>query len=60
MRRPDYSGKIIDNLGRLLCDKCNGDGKPDDIRINVDQTYADEPCDLCGSMGERKKNPAAD
>jgi hypothetical protein len=60
MRKPDYSGKVVDHLGYLLCDKCNGPGRPDDFRINVDHMYAPDPCDRCGTMGERRKNVDAD
>lgn len=60
MRKPDYSGKVVDNLGYLLCDKCNGPGRPGDFRVNVDHMYASDPCDRCGSMGERQKNADAD
>ena len=60
MRKPDYSGKVVDHLGYLLCDKCNGSGRPDDYRVNVDHMYASDPCDRCGGMGERRKNADAD
>ena len=60
MRKPDYSGKVVDPLGYLLCDKCNGPGRPGDFRINVDHMYASDPCDRCGTMGERQKNADAD
>ena len=60
MIRKDHSGKVITNLGYLLCDKCNGEGRPDDIQILVDSTYADDPCDDCGHMGIRRKNDKAE
>ena len=60
MRKPDYSGKVVDHLGYLLCDRCNGPGRPDDFRVNVDHMYASDPCDRCGGMGERQKNADAD
>ena len=60
MRKPDYSGKVVNHLGYVLCNKCNSPGRPDDYRINVDHIYLSDPCDRCGTMGERQKNADAD
>ena len=51
---------MVDHLGYLLCDKCNGPGRLDDFRIDVDHMYASDPCDRCGGRGERQKNADAD